>query len=85
MTSYTELLRENQLRDVDCSGDNKIWRIVTPRLLYKNGENKPYSYYHCLSQTSLQLKSNTVGTYTMHLWYWNLEVILCAGKKKKKL
>lgn len=36
MTSYTELLRENQLSDVDCSGDNKIWRIVTPRLLYKN-------------------------------------------------
>ncbi|XP_078374534.1 nucleoporin NUP188-like isoform X2 [Oculina patagonica] len=36
VTSYTELLRENQLGDVDCSGDNKIWRIVTPRLLYKN-------------------------------------------------
>jgi len=34
--SYTELLRENQLSDVDCSGDNKIWKIVTPRLLYKN-------------------------------------------------
>ena len=46
------------------------------------------SYYHCLSQTSLQLRlilevfSNAVGT--MHLWYWNLEVILCAGKKKTK-
>lgn len=38
VTSYTELLRENQLGDVDCSGDNKIWRIVTPRLLYKNGK-----------------------------------------------
>jgi len=40
VTSYTELLRENQLSDVDCSGDNKIWKIVTPRLLYKNGENR---------------------------------------------
>ncbi|KAJ7394471.1 hypothetical protein OS493_000282 [Desmophyllum pertusum] len=36
VTSYTELLRENRLGDVDCSGDNKIWKIVTPRLLYKN-------------------------------------------------
>jgi len=36
MTSYTELLRENKLGDVDCSGDKKIWQIVTPRLLYKN-------------------------------------------------
>jgi len=35
VTSYTELLRENRLGDVDCSGDKKIWRIVTPRLLYK--------------------------------------------------
>ncbi|XP_068699835.1 nucleoporin NUP188-like isoform X3 [Montipora foliosa] len=35
VTSYTELLRENKLGDVDCSGDKKIWRIVTPRLLYK--------------------------------------------------
>jgi len=38
MTSYTELLRENKLGDVDCSGDKKIWQIVTPRLLYKNGK-----------------------------------------------
>ena len=36
--SYTELLRENRLGDVDCSGDKKIWRIVTPRPLYKNGK-----------------------------------------------
>ena len=40
MTSYTELLRENQLGDVDCSGDNKIWRIVNPRLLYRNGKKQ---------------------------------------------
>lgn len=38
MTSYTELLRENKLGDIDCSGDKKIWKIVTPRLLYKSGE-----------------------------------------------
>ncbi|CAH3134960.1 unnamed protein product [Pocillopora meandrina] len=36
VTSYTELLRENQLSDIDCSGVNKIWRIVNPRLLYQN-------------------------------------------------
>ena len=36
--SYTELLRENRLGDVDCSGDKKIWRIVTPRPLHKNGK-----------------------------------------------
>ncbi|XP_022809524.1 nucleoporin NUP188 homolog isoform X2 [Stylophora pistillata] len=36
VTSYTELLRENQLSDIDCSGVNKIWRIVHPRLLYQN-------------------------------------------------
>lgn len=38
MTSYTELLRENKLGDIDCSGDKKIWKIVTPRLLYKSGK-----------------------------------------------
>ena len=38
VTSYTELLRENKLGDVDCSGDKKIWRIVTPRLLYKKSK-----------------------------------------------
>ncbi|RMX38057.1 hypothetical protein pdam_00003086 [Pocillopora damicornis] len=36
VTSYTELLRENQLSDIDCSGVNKIWRIVNPRILYQN-------------------------------------------------
>lgn len=36
VTSYTELLRENKLGDIDCSGDKKIWKIVTPRLLYKS-------------------------------------------------
>lgn len=36
--SYTELLRENRLGDVDCSGDKKIWRIVTLRPLYKSGK-----------------------------------------------
>ena len=39
VTSYTELLRENQLSDIDCSGVNKIWRIVNPRLLYQNCKN----------------------------------------------
>ena len=38
VTSYTELLRENKLGDIDCSGDKKIWKIVTPRLLYKSGK-----------------------------------------------
>ena len=46
VTSYTELLRENQLGDVDCSGDNKIWRIVTSRLLYKSGKNEILGTWH---------------------------------------
>ena len=38
VTSYTELLRENKLGDIDCSGDKKVWKIVTPRVLYKSGK-----------------------------------------------
>ena len=38
VTSYTELLRENKLGDIDCSGDKKMWKIVTPRVLYKSGK-----------------------------------------------
>ena len=49
VASYTELLRENRLGDVDCSGDKKIWRIVTPRPLYKPRKISPSLLSHSMN------------------------------------
>lgn len=38
MPSYTELLRENKVGDVDCTGDDQVWKIVKPKVLYRGGE-----------------------------------------------
>jgi nuclear pore complex protein Nup188 len=37
MPSYTELLRENKVGDVDCTGDDQIWKIEKEKILYKGG------------------------------------------------
>ncbi|XP_048580591.1 nucleoporin NUP188 isoform X2 [Nematostella vectensis] len=36
LSSYTEQLRENKIGDVDCIGDDQVWKIITPKVLYKN-------------------------------------------------
>ncbi|KAK3743945.1 hypothetical protein QZH41_020284 [Actinostola sp. cb2023] len=35
MPSYTELLRENSVGDVDCTGDDQVWKIIHPKRLYR--------------------------------------------------
>ena len=39
LDSYTEPW-DTRMRDVECTGDDKIWRAAHPRLLYGNGEYK---------------------------------------------
>ena len=58
VASYTELLRENRLGDVDCSGDKKIWRIVTPRLLYKPCKISPSLLSHSINDLLCLLLHN---------------------------
>ena len=38
LPSYTELLKENRVGDVNCTLDEKTWKVMTPKALYRTGE-----------------------------------------------